>query len=157
MTTTQSQTTIPEHTPVQQSSLGRMILHGQTARTSVIDKARVKVCKILKTSTYNVRTLLKKGQIYQLIKDCKENDLDIIAIQEHRWRTDNDIDILKNCDYHLLYASASKEGHGGVNILIKSNLANCVINATKIKCGIITMTLCCSPQISIISAYASTE
>ena len=88
-----------------------MILQMQTARTSVIDKVRVKVHKILKTSTYNVGTLLKKGQIYQLIKGCKKINLDIIAIQEHRWRNDNDIDILKNCDFHFFYVSASKEGH----------------------------------------------
>ena len=51
----------------------------------------MKVRKLLKTSTYNVRTLLKKGKTCQLIKGCKEIDFDIIAIQEHRWRTDNDI------------------------------------------------------------------
>mgnify|MGYP001794201292 FL=1 len=92
-----------------------MTLQGQTARTSEIDKAtRVKVRKHLLTSTYNVRTLLKKGQIHQLIKGCKENDIDIVAIQEHRWRTDNEIDIYKNSDYDMFYATASKEGQGGV-------------------------------------------
>ena len=107
-TTTQSQTTILEHMSVQQPLLGSMILQELTARTSIIDKARVKVCKILKTFTYNVRTHLKKGHIYQLIKGCKEINLDIIDIQEHRWATDNDIDILQNCDYHFFCASASK-------------------------------------------------
>ena len=125
-----------------------MKLQGKTPRTSII-------CKILKTSTYNVRTLLKKGQIYQLIKGCKEVNLDIIAIQEHWWRTDNDIDILKNCDYYFFYASASKEGHGGVGILIKSDLANYIINATKINSRIITMTIRCNPQITIRSACSS--
>ena len=109
----------------------------------------------MKTSTYNVRTLLKKGQIYQLIKSCKEVNLDIIAIQEHWWRTDNDIDILKNCDYYFFYASASKEGHGGVGILIKSDLANYIINATKINSRIIPMTIRCNPQITIRSACSS--
>ena len=41
----------------------------------------MKIRKVLKTSTCNVRTLLNKGQIYQLIKGSKENDLDIIATQ----------------------------------------------------------------------------
>ena len=109
-----------------------MTLQGKTARTSVIDKARVKVRKLLKTSTYNVRTLLKKGQIHQLIKGCKENNLDIVAIQEHRWRTQNDIDI-------------------------KNQLANCIVSITKVSSRIITMTLRCNPQITIISAYAPTE
>lgn len=105
-----------------------MILQRQTARTSVIEKARAKVCKILKTSTCNVRTLLKKGQIYQLIKGCKDSDLDIIAIQEHRWRTDDGIEILKNCDYHFFYASASKKVHGGVGILISPFQLCCKCN-----------------------------
>ena len=133
-----------------------MALQGQTARTSVIDRARVKVRKLLKTSTYNVRTLLKKGQIHQLIKGCKENNLDIVAIQEHRWRTQNDNDILKNPGHDFFYASASKEGHGGVGILIKSELANCIVSITKVNSRIITMTLRCNPQ-RIISAYDPTE
>ena len=134
-----------------------MTLQGQTTKTSVIDKARVKVCKLLKTSTHNVRTLLKKGQIHQLIKGCKENNLDIVAIQEHRWRTQNDIDILKNHGYDFFYASASKEGHGGVGILIKNQLANCILRITKVNSRIITMTLRCNPQITIISVYTLTE
>ena len=134
-----------------------MIIQGQTTGTSVIEKARVEVCKILRRSTYNVRTLLKKGQIYQLIKGCKEINLHTIAIQEQIWRTDNDIDILKNCDYHFFYASASKERHEGVGILIKSHLANCIINTTKINSRIITMTLRYNLQIAIISAYAPIE
>ena len=59
---------------MQQPLLGKMILQGENARTSVIDEARVKICKILKASTYIVyivRTLSKKGKIYQLIKGCK--------------------------------------------------------------------------------------
>ena len=137
--------------PVQSPSLGSMKLQIQTARTSVIDKVRVKVRTILKTSTYSVRTLSKKGQIYQLIKGCKEINLDIIAIQEHRWRNDNDIDILRNCDFHFFYVFASKEGHRVVGIIIMC------YNFMKSKFQIITMTLRCNPQITIMSAYAPTE
>ena len=53
-------------------------------------------------------------------------------MQKHRRRTDNDIDISKNCDHHFFYASASKEGYEGVGILIKSHPVNCVKNVTKI-------------------------
>lgn len=66
----------------------------------------MKVRKILDRSTYNVRTFLKKEQVYQHIKGYKQINLVAVAIQEHRWRTDNDTDIRKNRDYHFFYASA---------------------------------------------------
>ena len=60
----------------------------------MILKARVRVHTPLRISTYNMRTLKRTGRLYQLIKGCSKNILDIIAILEHRLQTKNDIDII---------------------------------------------------------------
>ena len=61
-----------------------MTSNEQTERPRMIDKARVRVHTPLRMSTQNVRTLKRTGKLYQLIKGCSKNMVDIIAIQEHR-------------------------------------------------------------------------
>lgn len=46
---------------------------------------------------------------------------------------------------------------GSLGTLIKSHLANCIINVTKINSPIIIMTQPCNPQITVISTYAPKE
>ena len=71
---------------------GPMISNEQTERPRIIDKARVHTP--LRTSTYNLSTLKRTGKLYQLIKGCSKNMLDIIAIQEHKLQTKSDIDTI---------------------------------------------------------------
>lgn len=66
------------------------------------------------------------------MKGSKQINLDIVAFQEHNWKTNNDIDIVQNRKFYFFYVSALKEGHGGVANLIKNHLTNCIIKVTKI-------------------------
>src|SRR5579862_9921053 len=43
-------------------------------------------------SSYNVRTLYETGKFHQLVTGCTQFNLSFIAIQEHRWYTNNDIE-----------------------------------------------------------------
>ncbi|CAF1276710.1 unnamed protein product [Adineta ricciae] len=43
--------------------------------------------KTIAISTYNVRTLKQTGKLHQLIYGCNKNNIDLVAVQEHRWQT----------------------------------------------------------------------
>jgi hypothetical protein len=43
--------------------------------------------KAITISTYNVRTLKLLGKLHQLIYGCAKNNIDLVAIQEHRSET----------------------------------------------------------------------
>ncbi len=52
----------------------------QKPKTKTINKA-------ITISTYNVRTLKRLGKLNQLIHGCNDNNIDLVAVQEHRWQT----------------------------------------------------------------------
>jgi hypothetical protein len=47
--------------------------------------------RCLKVASYNVRTLNDSGKQYQLAAGCKKYDIDVVVIQEHRQRFDEEL------------------------------------------------------------------
>ena len=64
---------------------------------------------------------------------------------------------MQDTDYNHYYASANTAGHGGIGILVKKRLADCITQVDKISDRIIKMTLRCNPQVTIVCVYAPTE
>lgn len=110
-------------------------------------------------STYNVRTLYQIGKFHQLAKGCHKIGLHFVAIQEHRWTTDNEIDSIYTDDgnYLFVYASADRKRNGGVGLLIHKAYVSQIKSIKKISSRIILINFDCNPQLTIISAYAPTN
>ena len=123
----------------------------------MIDKARVRVHTPLRISTYNMRTLKRTGRLYQLIKGCSKNILDIIVILEHRLQTKNDIDIILQSENTVYYSSANSSGNGGSGILVRKHRINSISNVSKISELIISVVFQCNPVVNIVATYAPTE
>lgn len=115
--------------------------------------------KKLKISTYNTRTLLKAGNLSQIIYGCTKYNIDICTIQEHRFQTDNtyELFLMNNKSYMFIYSSAFPNGCGGVGMLISNKLYNHINKVQKISDRILTVTLNTTPRINIISVYAPTN
>ena len=129
----------------------------QTERPRMINKTRVRVHTSVRISTYNVRTLKRIGKLYQLIKGCSKNKLDIIAIQEHRLQTKSDIDTILQPEFTFYYSSANSSGNCGIGLLVRKHLINSISNVSKISERIISVTFQCNPVINIIVTYEPTE
>lgn len=90
------------------------------------NKPKLNIHKPLKFSTYNVRTLYKLGNFNLLSTESSKLNLAFIAIQEHRWKTENEIDQLwsQNRSHLFIYSSADEKGMGGIGLLIQNKYTN---------------------------------
>ena len=136
----------------------QMMLDGQIERTHVTDKTpKLKSRQQLKLSTYNVRTLLKPGKLHQVTIGCQSFNIDIVAIQEHRWQTKEETSSFCSNGYHFIYSSASEKSQGGVGILIADKFVKSILYVKSISNRILLVTINCNPKITIICTYAPTE
>ena len=133
-----------------------MTPYRQTERTCRAH-GRLKVRDPFIFATYNVRTMNKPGRFYQLTEGCFKHNLDFIAIQEHRWKTTEDISAHSSERYQFLYSGANERSQGGVGILVRNNLTRCIIKRKKLSDRILSITLDCNPKVTIVSVYAPTE
>ena len=133
-----------------------MTHYRQTERPYRADE-RFKVRNPLLLATYNVRTLLKPGRFYQLTEGCFKHNLDMIAVQEHRWNAQEEISAFNSEHYQFLYSAASERRQGGVGILVRNKLVHCIIQRKKISSRILSVTLNCNPKVTVVAAYAPTE
>ena len=110
-----------------------MTLDGQTVRTHLVDRVpKVKSRQFLKLSTFNVRTLSRPGRLHQLTTSCKTFNIDIVAIQEHRWQTNEETTTLSSNGYKFIYSKATERSQGGVGILISNKIAKNILKAKSI-------------------------
>ncbi|CAF1638407.1 unnamed protein product [Adineta ricciae] len=97
--------------------------------------------KTITISTYNVRTLKQTGKLHQLIYGCNQNNIDLVAVQEHRWQTSEQTNrtyqTLNDKYWRFEYCSATPEGHGGIGLLMNPRMGN--------------------PAMTVIVTYAPTE
>ena len=100
----------------------------------IVRKSRAKpIQSTLKIGTYNVRTL-NNYKYEQLIIGCREQELDIIGIQEHRQIFEDEIKHEESEDgsYIIGMSSATAEGNVGVGVLIKAKYKAILSNIMKI-------------------------
>ena len=105
-------------------------------------------------STYNVHTLLD-NRIYELTAGCQDQHISLVAIQEHRWTTPNEVETYWTEDrkWAMLYTSAI-EGQGGIGILCNKRVADTVVVYQKVSHRILTATFNGNPKLTFISAHA---
>ena len=73
-----------------------MTLDRKTERPHTTGRVlKLKSRQFMKLSTYNIRTLLRPGRLRQLTSGCKALNLDVVAIQEYRWRTNEETKAVK--------------------------------------------------------------
>ena len=101
---------------------GLMTPHEETFRTHGAERLRY-ARRTLKVATYNVRTLYQAGKFHQLCSGSELVALDFIAVQEHRWVTNDEVDYQwdTNRKYMLAYSSADARRQGGVGLLISKS------------------------------------
>ena len=111
----------------------QMTLDGQTERTHLTDRVpKLKSRQFLKFSTYNVQTLLRPGRLHQLTTRCKTFNIDVVAIQEHCWQTNEETTSINSNGYHFIYSTATKRSPGGVGLLITHKIAKNILHVTSI-------------------------
>lgn len=128
------------------------------------EKLAKRANKEFTVATYNVRTLNNSTtpevtvthKLERKIVGCEENNISILAIQEHRLKTDKDLNYEKHGDWTLIHTNSSHDCHG-VAILLSKQIAQIVSTATRKSNRIIVLHLLGNPKICFISAYAPTE
>ncbi len=138
-------------------------------QTPVFDKATAIRTKPIKPktfhknitiSTYNVRTLKRLGKLHQLIHGCNDNNIDLVAIQEHRWQTFGQVntytEIFNGSTWRFEYSSATSKGQGGVGLLMNPRFSALLSSTEEISDRILMAHFKGNPAITIIVAYAPT-
>jgi hypothetical protein len=131
-----------------------------TSKPTKIQKPKT-IHKAITISTYNVRTLKKLGKLHQLIHGCNDNNIDLVAVQEHRWQTHGQtgtyIETWNNSKWRFEYSSATLTGQGGVGLLMNPRFSALHSSTEKISDRILIVHFKTNPAITIIVAYAPTE
>lgn len=109
--------------------------------------------------SYNVRSLNESGKFHELIHGCQKQNLDIVAIQEHRWKTKETYDTItsSNNAFTMIYTSADSKGNGGVGILIKKEYFQLIQSIKIVSPRILGINLNSNPKVTIVSIYAPTS
>lgn len=125
-------------------------------------------------STYNVLTLKKdsvdkehtqqhlyNSKLHQLIKGCSKYGIELVAIQEHRWRTPDPVDThtetVDGCKWRFDFCSASPQGTGGVGLLMSQQIAENLTSTERIADNIMKATFSGNPAIVVLVVHAPTE
>ena len=94
--------------------------HGcQSATLQTTEKLEKRATKEFLVANYNVRTLNNTvtsqvkvtHKIEQIIAGCEENNISLVAIQEHRLKTTNDINSERHGTWTLAHTNSSQECH----------------------------------------------
>ena len=64
---------------------------GGTKVTQTKRKTSKTLRKAITVYIYNVRIVKQIGKLHQLLYRCAKNNIDLVAIQEHRWQTQEQI------------------------------------------------------------------
>ena len=113
-------------------------------------------------STFNSRTLNPTSRLNELVLNAKEQKIDIIAIQEHRFfHPDTDLQYHKIGDYQLITSSCLKNSSnasiGGVGLLLSSKAMDNLSNIERISSRIIIADFVGNPKSTVISCYSPTN
>ena len=110
-------------------------------------------------STLNTRTLAPNGRLDELAHCAKENAIDIIAIQEHRFYHPKDPLMFQMAGkYQLITSSATKNTSnssvGGVGFLLSPKATENIVNVESISPRILVLELAGNPKSTIICIYS---
>ena len=111
-------------------------------------------------STYNVRTLYQVGKFDQLTRDASNiQSIDLIGIQEHRWKTPDEVaeHWSDNKEFLFIYTSAPADRVGGVGLLVRRKHTSAIRSAEKISDRILKVQFEANPMVAVLVVYAPTE
>ena len=110
-------------------------------------------------SSFNARTLGPIGRLEELTESTKSQEIDIVAVQEHRFYHPDDI--LKYHQvgsYQLVTSSASKNSSnasvGGVGFLLSSKASKNLLDVESISPRIMVLELEGNPKTTVICVYS---
>src|SRR5688572_4174145 len=112
--------------------------------------------KYILVATYNVKTLYQTGKFHQLPTGSEKVNLDFIAIQEHRWTTE-EVEYKWHSDgkYLLAYGLTTDGRQGGVGLLIHCKHLGALKSVKSITSGILMAKF--HSEVTIVSTYNPIE
>jgi len=110
-------------------------------------------------STFNTRTLNPSARLNELVLSAMNQQIDIIAIQEHRiFHPDVDLKFDKIEGYHLITASCSKNSSnssvGGVGLLLSNRAMENLLNIERISPRVLIADFEGNPKTTVLSCYS---
>lgn len=109
-----------------------------------------------KLGSWNVRTMLQAGKMQEIANEMLRFKLNVLALQEIRWKEAGKIDKL---NYTLFFSgNAEKSGHAGTGFMISKDTRKLLLGFTPVNERLCSLRLKGKfNNVSIISAYAPTE
>ena len=113
-------------------------------------------------STFNSRTLSTTSRKQELLLCSKQNKIDILSIQEHRYyHPDTTLNYTNLDSYQLITVSGTKNSHGstvgGVGILLSQKASQNLLSIEKISDRIIIAEFNSNPRTTFIACYCPTN
>ena len=101
----------------------------------------------LKIATWNVRTLLKKGKLANVIHEMHRHEVNILGVSETHWKNDGDFD---SDSVRVIYAGGNYSQRG-VALLLDESVAKCVTQVERYKDRILHIKVSAKPvNLSVI-------
>ena len=144
------------------SNLSRRVsLDGEeSGHTLLTSKSQIVSCKKQAIiSSFNARTLGPLGRLEELAECSKSQNIDILAIQEHRFHHPNDVLKYHQAgSFQLVTSSAPKNSGnstvGGVGFLLSARASNNLLGIESISPRIMVLELEGNPKITVICVYS---
>ena len=145
--------------------------HGQSDETHRIhtpdntndQDAKPKSVRDFNVASYNVRTLADSqnisNKLQQIVDGCEKYQIDIVSIQEHRLKINEDIQIkhqLLANGWTLAHTNSNQQSHG-VAILYSKRISQLQPSVEFISNRVIAMHLKGNPKTCIVAVYAPTD
>lgn len=123
--------------------------------TAAIRNKNKKMTRPTKIATWNVRTLLQKGKLANVIQEMKRMNIDILGISEMRW---NESGRLRTTDNYTVIFSGNNNHSNGVGFILAPNVASKISGYWAVSDRVILVKLKNTKiNTSIIQAYAPTS
>jgi hypothetical protein len=94
-----------------------------------------------KSGKQTMKQVLDEGKLFQLETGCSTYNIDLIAIQETRFTTTLEVDIIDRENGMLFLTSASKLGHGGIGIYLSGKIKDHYLSKEKVSDRILVVRL----------------
>jgi hypothetical protein len=116
----------------------------------------------LKLATYNVRTLCKDGKLdggklFQLENGCYEHNIELVALQEHRYKAEDGLELINLESGVLILSAANDISVGGVGIYLRGRFRHLLLAYERISERILIAYLDTNPQLVLLAIYAPTD
>ena len=138
----------------------RALPDGKGASPTKLTSSRIVRCKKQTIiSSYNTRTLDPLGRLEELAECSKRQNIDILAVQEHRYyHPKDDLKYHQAGSYQLVTSSATKNTINstvaGVGFLLSQKALDNLLGITPISPRIIKLELEGNPKTTVICAYS---